>query len=490
MVLRLAKFVLLIFLVNLVFNAFAQNDAYPAYPQPNLKNASPEMRQRIQQGEYLTKAGDCIACHSDTKHGGLPFTGRLGIKTPFGTFYSPNITPDKETGIGQWSNTQFLSAMQEGMGPDGNYFPVFPYVYFNKVNTEDTLAIKAYLDSIPPVHRVNTPHDVLPPFSWRFAQWGWKLLFFQFNHDKGVYQYNTHETAEWNRGAYLVQGLGHCAMCHSPLNFLGAVKKGQDLTGGFIDGYYAPDITSRGLNGASIDDVVNVFKKGEMLRGAGNVQGPMAEVNRDSLQYLTTPDLRAIAVYLKTVPNHLPVHASSDTITPDTGKDIYEEKCAVCHNVGAAGAPKLGDMQAWQPRIAQGMEVLVNHAINGYNSMPPKGTCMSCSDAEIKAAVQYLVDQKQGTKPKSYIPTQPPLSLAAGKDIYTASCSACHSTGGNAPRMGDKKAWQPILDQNVDVIFTQTLDTHPMVQRSDAEIIAATKYMLQQNDPTRDYSLW
>jgi cytochrome c5 len=314
-------------------------------------------------------------------------------------------------------------------------------------------------------------------------------LFFEWH--KGAYQYNSAESVQWNRGAYLVQGLGHCAMCHSPLNLLGAVKSGQALTGGFVDGYYAPDITSRGLSGVSIDDVVNVFLNSEMLHGAGKVQGPMAEVNYNSLGHLNRSDLTAIAVYLKSVPNNTPLRAVTEKIGPGTGQDIYENHCAVCHNVGAAGAPKLGDAKAWQPRISQGMEVILGHALNGYNSMPPKGACISCSDDEIKAAVEYLVDKSKAgagsSAPKSTVPTQSPLTLADGKRVYEMHCAVCHAKG----------KFKFNSDQNMDILFGKAITGHKNISGgnnclacSDAEIIAATKYMAQQSQSGSNYSLW
>jgi cytochrome c5 len=481
---------------------YVDANGYPVYPISK-SNADAQKRALIDRGEYLAKAGDCIACHSDSKRGGAPYAGGLGIKTPFGTFYSPNITGDKETGIGNWTDEQFIRAMREGIGPDGsNYFPVFPYMYFDKLNSDDLLAIKAYLNSIPSVYRPNTPHDVPWPFNVRFAQWGWKFLFFEWH--KGLYEYDATKSEQWNRGAYLVQGLGHCAMCHSPLNPLGAVKRGYELTGGFVDGYYAPDITSRGLNDATVDDIVKVFIDNEMLHGAGKVQGPMAEVNYDSLRHLSMDDLRAIAVYLKSYQSKAPVKvAAVAKIGPDTGRDIYESHCEVCHGSGAAGAPKLGDAKAWEPRLAQGMETVFSRAINGYNSMPPKGACMSCSDDEIKAAAQYLADQSKpgagfASAPKSYIPTQPPLTLEEGKQVYEDHCSICHATGKfNASKVGDKTVWAPLIKQNMDILFRNALHGHIQAPGgnncstcSDAEVIAATKYMAQQSRNNGDYSLW
>ena len=392
--------------------------------------------------------------------------------------------------------------MQQGLNPQyENYFPVFPYPDFSHVSTEDLLAIKAYLFSIPPVYRPNTPNDVIWPFGWRFFQWGWKILFFEWH--KGEYQNNPRQSAEWNRGAYLVQGLGHCEMCHSPLNLLGAVERKYALTGGFVGGYYAPDITESGLGNATVQDVMDVFQKDEMLRGAGKVQGPMYEVNYLSLHYLTPQDLQAIAVYLKSVPTKPPMQASSGKIDANTGHDIYEDHCAVCHDSGAAGAPKRGDVSAWQPRIAQGLAVLFTHALNGYNSMPPKGACMACSDDQIKAAVEYLVDQSkpgaaQASKLKLTVSSETPLTMQQGQQIYQMHCSVCHAQGKNgAPALGDKTAWQPILKHGLGNAFNQAIHGHQKIGGNNCqactngEIIAATKYMAQQGASTSsNYTLW
>lgn len=488
-----------------VSSAFAQAtssqygpDGYPLYPKSIMtKDSNPTL---VAKGEYLVKAGDCMACHTDTPHKGVPFAGGLGINTPFGTLFTPNITPDKKTGIGDWTQAQFLKAMKEGVAPNGsNYYPAFPYTYFNKVSDSDLVAIYAYLRTLPPVQRTNTPNEMIWPFSIRFMQWGWKVLFFEWH--KGVYQYNSKETAQWNRGAYLVQGLGHCAMCHTPL-FLGSAERKHLLTGGFVGGYYAPDITGHGLGDASVQDIVNVFKKDEMLRGAGKVQGPMEEVNHDSLRYLKDSDLEAIAVYLKTVKSSEPKKAAA-SIGPNTGKDIYEDHCAVCHGAGAAGAPKLGDSNAWAPRIAQGINVLYQHALNGYNSMPMKGTCISCSNAQIEAAVDYLVtNSKPGAvsfAPKSTVPTQPALTIADGKQIYAQHCAVCHDAGVNgAQKLGDQLAWAPLIKQNIDVLFEHAIRGYKNMPAkggcktcTDAQVIAATKYMAQQGaGKNSNYSLW
>ena len=253
------------------------------------------------RGEYLTKMGDCIACHTDTTHPNSPvFAGGYPISTPFGIFYSPNITSDKETGIGKWTDDEFVRAMQHGISPQGyNYFPVFPYTSFTRVTRDDLLAIKAYLFSIPAIKNTPPKNDVAFPFSWRFLQYGWKLLFFEFH--KGVYQYDSSKSPVWNRGAYIVQGLAHCGECHTPRNMFGAMKYSYALTGAFVEGYYAPNITGHGLEGIPDQKIIEVFTKNKKLKGSGEVGGPMREVNVDSLKYLTQADLQAIVTYLRTV---------------------------------------------------------------------------------------------------------------------------------------------------------------------------------------------
>lgn len=467
---------------------------YPPYPEVNYGTGA--KAAQIKHGEYLSKAGDCIACHTDTKNNGIPFAGGLGIYTPFGTFYSPNITPDKETGIGNWSDADFIRVMHEGIRPNGTYsFPVFPYIFFTKVSDKDLLDIKAYLFSLKPVHKVNLPPTPPWPISWRFAQLGWRILFF----DKGYYKYDPQHTSVWNRGAYLVQGLGHCSMCHTPINFLGAPKNQYYLTGAFVGGYFAPDITSYGLKGSDVAQVEDVFTQEEMLKGAGAVQGPMAEVDHDSLKYLSSKDLFAISIYLKTVKSKEP-KSSSGPITAGTGKKIYEGHCAVCHGTGAAGAPKLGNVADWAARIAQGTNILDQHAINGFNSMPPKGTCMSCSDDEIKAAVQYLTSQSvpgaASVAPPTIAPPPKP-TMADGKRIYEANCSVCHAQGTfGAPKLGDKAAWTPLIAQNIDVLFAHTINGYKRMPARGActsctneELEAAVKYMAQESSDG-NYSLW
>ncbi len=482
--------------------AFAQEpsavpgEEFPKYPV--IEYGTGTQADLIKQGEYLTKAGDCIACHTNGSKGKV-FAGGLPIRTPFGTIYSPNITSDKQTGIGNWTDAQFIKAMREGVAPDGSYyFPVFPYPNFSKLTTQDVLAIRAYLNAIPAINEPNQSPYMPYPFRWRFLQIFWRLLYFDF--DKGVFVPDTRRADDWNRGAYLVQGLGHCGMCHTPLNFLGAQKKTYAYTGGFVDGYYAPNISATGLRNVSVDDVVNVFLKDKLI-GGGNVQGPMLEVNHDSLKYLNHSDLAAMATYLKTVESKQPPTSKTNTkVSLAIGKTIYNKYCVGCHGTGAGGAPKMGDDVAWAPRIKQGINILYNHAISGIGSMPPKGTCATCSTADIQSAVEYIVSQSKGTGGTAAQTkvAPPPTSLTDGKRVYNEVCSACHNSGKlGAPILGNKAAWTPIVKDNMDVLFTRAIDgykQHPprgsCNNCSDADIIAAVKYMVQQSKTSGDYRLW
>jgi mono/diheme cytochrome c family protein len=251
----------------------------------------------VARGEYLVRAGGCFSCH--TVPSGQKLAGGRGLKTPFGTFYSPNITPDPETGIGRWTDGDFLRALREGIRPDGaNYFPVFPYTSFTGITDSDALAIKAYLFSLPAVQQENRPHEVAFPFSWRLLQTGWKLLFFS----PGPFQPKPGRSAVYNRGAYLVTALAHCGECHTPRNFLGAVRSGHWLAGtpDGPDGQLVPNITpdpDTGIGKWDKDDIVELLRTG-MTPEQSRVKGAMREGVEDGLKYLSTDDLRSIADYL------------------------------------------------------------------------------------------------------------------------------------------------------------------------------------------------
>jgi len=257
------------------------------------------------QGAYLARAGGCFTCHTDEKHAGKPFAGGRALATPFGTFYSPNITSDPTTGIGRWSDADFLQAVKHGVRPDGaDLFPVLPYATYTHMTDADAKAIKAYLFTLPPVQQANKPHDV-KPFAWRFPVKFWKLLFFT----PGDFVPDPKASAEMNRGAYLVTALAHCGECHTPRNIAGAVEPSLSLAGTVDgpEGERAPNITpdkETGIGKWSIDDLVNLLKTGSKP-DFDNVQGTMAEAIRDGFKYLTDQDLHAIAVYIMSRP---PIH--------------------------------------------------------------------------------------------------------------------------------------------------------------------------------------
>jgi mono/diheme cytochrome c family protein len=255
----------------------------------------------VAKGAYLATAADCAACHTDSEHPGRAYAGGRAIPTPFGTFYSPNITPDPDTGIGRWSDAQFLRALHDGVRPDGaNFFPVFPYPSFTRIFDGDALAIKAYLFSLPAVRQQDRPNEVRFPFSWRFLQNFWKWLFFT----PGRFDAEPGRSAAYDRGAYLVTALAHCGECHTPRNWFGAMEASRFLAGtkDGPDGKPVPNITSdpkTGIGKWSEDDIVGLLTDGH-TPDFDFVGGAMAEVVKSTSQ-LTEADRRAIAVYLKSV---------------------------------------------------------------------------------------------------------------------------------------------------------------------------------------------
>ncbi len=472
---------------------------YPEYPPT--AEATGSRKSLIQRGEYLAKIGDCLACHTNVKGNTPAFAGGLPIATPFGTFYSPNITPDKETGIGEWTEEDFIHALKHGRDPKGrNYFPVFPFVYFSKITDDDARALYAYFMSVPPVKLKNKP---LPfPFGVpgaRFSLWGWKLLFFFPEEDE--IKYRKDKSKEWNRGKYIVDGLGHCSMCHTPLNVLGAPKSRYYLTGGFIDGYWAPNITKFGLESASRYEVADVFVSGELINQAGPVAGPMADVNHNSLSYLSEADRLAIATYLKTVVSEEPLGLPPSEAQPTLkrGKQVYVNTCIICHQGGELGAPRIGDASNWFMRLkSTGLTGLYRHAIHGYNQMPVKGACVTCSDNDIISAINYMLEKSlTRTQWQDLLTGGSQKFPANGKTIYEENCAVCHNEGKlGAPKVGDKQLWKPIIAQNMDVLITNTLKGkhHPgnggCKHCTTDEVIEAIKYMISQSKTEGNYTLW
>jgi mono/diheme cytochrome c family protein len=306
----------------------------------------------IQRGRHLVDAGDCVACH--TAKGGKPFAGGRPIVTPFGTIYSLNITPDRETGIGGWSDEDFYKAMHFGVAPGGKrLYPAFPYPYFTKLTRDDVMAMRAYLATLPAVKNPPRALDIPFPLNQRVMMRGWNWLFF----DPGTFRPDPRKSAEWNRGAYLVQGAGHCGACHTPKNFLGGDKSDQALHGGAIQNWFAPKIAGNmhdGTGAWSVDDVVEYLKTGRNAHSGA--AGLMAEVVQDSTSKLPESDLRAIAVYIKDVdggPSPPPPQDKPAGPNMAMGKAIFNDSCAACHQANGKGVPRMFPPLAHNANVQQ-----------------------------------------------------------------------------------------------------------------------------------------
>ena len=355
----------------------------------------------IERGRYLVYAGDCAACHTDD--GGKPFAGGRPVPTPFGTIYATNITPDERTGIGQWTDEEFWNAMHNGIRADGSHlYPAFPYPWYTKLTREDVLAIHAYLRTLEPVRQENKPPEFPFPLSWRpgLAVWNW--LFFK----SGSYVIDSGKSAQWNRGAYLVEGLGHCGACHSPKNWLGAVKKSEQFQGGMGEGWFATSLTKNtreGLGSWTAHEIAEYLKTGATERA--RAFGPMAEVVQHSTMHLSDADVAAIAAYLKDHPGDdgskpEPGKPSNDRAAFERGKLIYVDQCTGCHMENGEGLPGVfpplkGDssLQAHNP------DSLARLVLQGAGSVKtparPEGFAMpgfagKLSNAEVADLLSYL----------------------------------------------------------------------------------------------------
>jgi mono/diheme cytochrome c family protein len=251
------------------------------------------------RGEYLAKAGGCLGCHTEEKKGAVPYTGGRALKTPFGTFFGPNITPHPQAGIGRWTEADFVRAMRHGRRPDGaNYFPAFPYPSFTKINDNDLRDLWAYLRALAPSSRASQPHDLRFPFGWRFLVTVWKWLYFS----PGPFTAMPGASDVINRGAYLVQALGHCGECHTPRNFLGGPKRDRFLSGEkAADGKRVPNLTPAGLKKWSDDELKEFFLTGATPDGDAASE-TMDEVIRNTTSQLTPQDLAATIAYLRSLP--------------------------------------------------------------------------------------------------------------------------------------------------------------------------------------------
>ncbi len=290
----------------------------------------------LARGAYLARAGNCIGCH--TSRGGIDYAGGRGIATPFGTVYAPNLTPDDETGLGRWSEAEFWRAMHNGRSKDGHLlYPAFPYTSFTQVSREDSAAIYAFLRSLPPVAQPHRAHELRFPYNQQAALAVWRALYFR----PAAFEVDALQSAQWNRGAYLVRGLGHCAACHAGRNALGGSVDEPLLAGGLIPAlnWQAPSLA---LSESGQQDFVALLKNGVSARG--NVMGPMAEVVYRSTSQLGEQDLQAMAGYLRTLPaaGRADAVERAEPAVMALGRKIYADRCLDCHGAHGQGR-RVGD---------------------------------------------------------------------------------------------------------------------------------------------------
>jgi mono/diheme cytochrome c family protein len=359
----------------------------------------PQNFTQIEQGRYLAVAGDCASCHT-VPGSGQPFAGGRPIETPFGVVVGANITPDRETGIGAWSDELFLIALREGKGHGGLLlYPAMPYPYYTKVTERDALAIRAYLNTVTPVHNAVVSNKLPFPFDVREEMTVWNSLYFK----SGEFEPDPKKSAEWNRGAYIVEGLGHCGACHTPKSTLGGDDNTHALQGYALQGWFAPNITNdseRGLGGWSIADIVSYLKTGHNPATAST--GIMAEEITLSSSQMTDADLTAIATYLKSLPGQTgaaPAPASAPEAV-GAGGAIYADECSACHGPDGKGVPYLFPSLAGSPNVrsadpASLVRVLLEGARSVATTGEPTGPGMpsfawKLNDDQAAAVLTYI----------------------------------------------------------------------------------------------------
>lgn len=388
--------VILVLTTLAIFHLWPADDAIAPTPVSSLTPA-----QLVARGAYLAKAGDCQACH--TARGGVAYAGGRAITTPFGELFAPNLSTDRATGIGAWSADEFWRALHNGKSRDGRLlYPAFPYPDYTRVTRADANALYAYFQSLPAVRQANQPHRLAFPYNQQIALAFWRALFFR----PAAFVPQAQRSVEWNLGAYLVQGLGHCAACHSSRNALGAHD--ELLAGALMPGaaWYAPSLNLRsGMPGHATGQLVQLLKTGVVPSGA--VFGPMAGVVRDSLQHLTDADLQAMVVYLQNLEGEAEHHVAQPSAAPDqtvmaTGAKLYQTHCLTCHQADGRGLPPGYPPLAGNRALATDPPVnLIRMVLNGGFApgtagnprpygMPPFAHVLG--DADVAALATYLAN--------------------------------------------------------------------------------------------------
>jgi len=345
----------------------------------------------ISRGLYLTRAADCFSCHTSLAPQSIPGAGGRKMEIPYGILETPNITPDNETGIGRWTSDEFYQALHNGIGKNGEYlYPAFPFTSYTKMPREDVDLIFTYLKSLKPIHNKVNVNQLRFPFSIRLSLGVWRSLFFQ----PGTFVFDPGNTEQWNRGAYLVTGPGHCTECHSPRNFMGAVDRDKEFTGTEIDHWYASNLTYSARNGItdwSENDLVDFLGTGS-VPGKATVVGPMAEIIFSSLQFLTLPDLKAIAHFLKLVSS--PGFYNAKDLEVDfnfkQGQTLYSTFCMKCHQANGVGEFGVTPPLLQNPIASEeDPSNLINTIILG---VPPRGNYQAMPSFAEKLDDQQIAD--------------------------------------------------------------------------------------------------
>jgi mono/diheme cytochrome c family protein len=321
---------------------------------------APDQSDVIIRGQYQAILGDCAACH--TKAGTPSLAGGNPLQTPFGPIVPPNITPDVETGVGNWTFEDFRSMMRSGVGHDGiRLYPAMPYTAYTKMTDQDLSDLWTYLQTIEPVHNEVDANQLPFPFNIRMSLLGWNIM----NLSEGEYKPDPTKSEAWNRGAYIVQGAGHCSTCHTPKNILGADKDNSFLQGGSLQGWFAPDITNNqrsGLGTWTIPDVVTYLKTGTNAKTVAS--GPMAEAVQNSTSKMNDEDLVAIATYLKSLPGkESPKVEQPRQTSMASGQAVYRDNCSACHGSAGTGAMPLFPALAGNPIVMQDSSETLSHLV-------------------------------------------------------------------------------------------------------------------------------
>lgn len=371
----------------------ASNDVLTRQPPTSADSAA------IERGRYVAIASDCTACHT-VPESKMPLAGGYSISTPFGGIYASNITPDSETGIGNWTERDFFRAVRHGKGKEGEHlYPAMPYNAYVKLTDQDMHDLWMYLRSVKPIHYQVPETNLGFPYNIRLAMMGWNLLFFK----NAGFQMNSNKSAEWNRGAYLVEGPEHCAACHTAKNLIGG-DSSDYLQGGNLGEWHAPDITPNphtGIGSWSEQQVIDYLKLGS--NHVAVASGPMAEAVTNSTQHLTDDDLKAIAVYLKQVPastTTLPQPLPKENAQMRMGENVYSANCTACHNSDGKGIPNLAASLAGNPGLlADDASSVITTVLQGGRGAvtvgnPTSGAMPSfawkLSDEQVAAAATYL----------------------------------------------------------------------------------------------------